>query len=61
MKNMHAIISTQNPKHIKDRFTAEGARLISPRYIYPNAEINKKTAAIKCFMVFLFLRFLIIQ
>ena len=46
---------------MRDRFTAEGARLISPRYIYPNAEKNKNTAAIKCFMVFLFLRFLIIQ
>lgn len=58
---MHAIIRTQKPKHINDRFTAKGAKLISPKYMYANAEKNKNTAAIKCFMVFLFLRFLIIQ
>lgn len=60
MKKMHAIISTQNPKHIRDKFTAEGARLISPRYIYPNAEKNRKIAAIKCF-ISVFLRFLIVR
>jgi hypothetical protein len=60
MKNMHAIISTQKPKHIRDKFTAEGARLISPKYMYANAEINRKIAAIKCF-ISVFLRFLIVR
>lgn len=39
---------------MRDKFTAEGARLISPKYIYPNAEKNKNTAAIKCFILFIF-------